>query len=52
MDDHKKLTHSNFQFFFLNFLAAMVVIVVTFGPLSILLEFTHKFFDENKYFWN
>ena len=51
MDDHKTMTYTNFQIFLKISLAAMVKIVVKFGPLSILLKFTpYKFFDDKKIF--
>ena len=40
MDDHKKMTYNNFQIFLKISVAAMVEIVVKFGPLSILLKLT------------
>ena len=38
MDEHKKKTYTNFQIFLKISLAAMVEIVVKFGPLSSLLK--------------
>ena len=42
------MTYTNFQIFVKISLAAMVEIFVKFGPLSILLKFTPKFFEEKK----
>ena len=40
MDDHKKMTYTNFQIFWKIYLAAMIEIVVKFEPLSIVLKLT------------